>query len=197
MATFHPFARLPLELRIRIWAMTVEPRTVEVRFKTEFRTGGTVFYAMSSTPMPGTLQACQEARNLGLYRRAFTYGDKPRYIWVNFEMDMISIGDTDLRDIVDEQLDIRRLRFERENNEWFFHFESKELEEFANLVEVHVICLAGFFDWLEAWECVEWSCPKENVRFIEKKSGQMVDGYELEKIWAEFVDSRRQEHGGG
>jgi hypothetical protein len=31
MSTFHPFPRLPLELRLTIWEMTVEPREVEVR----------------------------------------------------------------------------------------------------------------------------------------------------------------------
>jgi hypothetical protein len=30
MSTFHPFPRLPLELRLAIWEMTVEPREVEV-----------------------------------------------------------------------------------------------------------------------------------------------------------------------
>src|SRR5690242_8350992 len=31
MSTFHPFPRLPVELRLAIWEMTVEPREVEVR----------------------------------------------------------------------------------------------------------------------------------------------------------------------
>jgi hypothetical protein len=31
MSTFHPFPKLPLELRLAIWEMTVEPREVEVR----------------------------------------------------------------------------------------------------------------------------------------------------------------------
>ncbi|KAH8706098.1 hypothetical protein GQ44DRAFT_831260 [Phaeosphaeriaceae sp. PMI808] len=31
MSTFHPFSGLPLELRLAIWEMTVEPREVEVR----------------------------------------------------------------------------------------------------------------------------------------------------------------------
>ncbi|KAH7007286.1 hypothetical protein EDB80DRAFT_456810 [Ilyonectria destructans] len=196
MSTFHPFARLPLELRTRIWEMTVEPRNVEVRFKDEFRVEGSVYYWMSSTPGPGILQACHEARNLGLYQRAFSFGNKPRYTWVNFEMDMISLGDTDIRNIVDERLDIRRLRFERESDEWFFHWESKGLEGFANLIEIHVICLDTFFSWLDSWEHVEWQCPRENVRFIKKESGQMIDGYELDKMWDEFVEeTRRRENG--
>ncbi|KAK3296432.1 uncharacterized protein B0H64DRAFT_398245 [Chaetomium fimeti] len=32
-ATFHPFPRLPFELRSRIWGLTVEPRTVHVRVR--------------------------------------------------------------------------------------------------------------------------------------------------------------------
>lgn len=31
MSTFHPFPRLPLEIRLAIWEMTVEPREVRVR----------------------------------------------------------------------------------------------------------------------------------------------------------------------
>jgi hypothetical protein len=34
MSTFHPFPKLPTELRLLIWEMTVEPREVEVRLTT-------------------------------------------------------------------------------------------------------------------------------------------------------------------
>ncbi|KAJ4991799.1 hypothetical protein SVAN01_02649 [Stagonosporopsis vannaccii] len=34
MSTFYPFPRLPLELRLAIWDMTIEPREVEVRIVT-------------------------------------------------------------------------------------------------------------------------------------------------------------------
>ncbi|KAH6625095.1 hypothetical protein C7974DRAFT_395408 [Boeremia exigua] len=69
MITFHPFPRLPLELREQIWNDTVEPRTVDVRRVRE----GTQRYGqlVSSTPIPAILQSCREARNLGLYERVF------------------------------------------------------------------------------------------------------------------------------
>ena len=69
MTTFHPFPRLPLELREQIWKDTVEPRTVDVRRVRK----GTERYGqlVSSTPIPAILQSCREARNLGLYRRIF------------------------------------------------------------------------------------------------------------------------------
>lgn len=186
MATFHPFPRLPFELRARIWEMSVEPRAVEIRFKRACETWGTVHYAESSTPMPGVLQACREVRNLGLYQRAFSSGDEPRYVWVNFETDMISIGDTDL-EIIDDPPLIRRLRFERQNTEGWFHFESNELRKFPNLTEIHVICVEGVMGWQDAWEYIYWSCPRENIRFIDKESGETVDGYMLDKMMDESL----------
>jgi hypothetical protein len=69
MSTFHPFPRLPLELREQIWKDTIEPRTVDVRrIRVWSQQYGQLF---SSTPIPGTLQSCREARNLGLYERVF------------------------------------------------------------------------------------------------------------------------------
>jgi len=47
----------------------------------------------SSTPVPATLQACREARNLKLYQQAFLEIDgEVRYVWVNWDMDIVSIG---------------------------------------------------------------------------------------------------------
>ncbi|KAK1778230.1 hypothetical protein QBC45DRAFT_414813 [Copromyces sp. CBS 386.78] len=74
MTTFHPFPRLPPELRLRIWELTVEPRTVDFRIADTERTMGfrieaingtpnNVVQLRSSTPPPATLQACREARN--------------------------------------------------------------------------------------------------------------------------------------
>ncbi|KAF7556899.1 hypothetical protein G7046_g6169 [Stylonectria norvegica] len=196
MSTFHPFPLLPFELRARIWEMTVEPRTVEIRFTRDRITWGNVLYVTSSTPVPGVMQTCHEARNLGLYQRAFSSGDEPRYVWVNFEADMISIGNSDYCIIKPEQLLIRRLRFEDESTDGhagFFHFHSKELRDFCNLTEIHVICQDGLLDWQDAWECVYWPCPDENVRFIDKKSGQMVDGYALDKMLEEWLESMTNE----
>lgn len=99
MATFHPFPRLPFELRAQIWEATVEPRTVEVfiRYKDE------IPRLVSTTPVPAPLQTCREARNLKLYRQEFSellLQDQPeykgaverRYVWLNLDIDTISIG---------------------------------------------------------------------------------------------------------
>ncbi|EAT76760.1 hypothetical protein SNOG_15922 [Parastagonospora nodorum SN15] len=81
MSTFHPFPRLPTELRLQIWEMTVEPRTVEICIRfTDFpstpladgkqkRPPRQMSTVQSPTPVPGPLQACREARYHGFLSR--------------------------------------------------------------------------------------------------------------------------------
>lgn len=70
MAAFHPFLRLPYELRMRIWEMTVEPRIVNAELTHQTSTDRAP-YLTSSTSVPAVLQVCREARNHGLYQKAF------------------------------------------------------------------------------------------------------------------------------
>ncbi|GFF93572.1 hypothetical protein IFM53868_07234 [Aspergillus udagawae] len=190
MAAFHLFPRLPFELRARIWQLTVEPRTVEVRVKKDDGLRGKILHVTSSTPVPAVLQVCHEARNQGLYQQAFKFpsGVEPRYVWVNFEIDMISIGDTyfDTIEPAEQQL-IRRLTIQRENTDSFFRSESLELQMYSNLKEMHVICEDGLLAWQDAWEYVYWPCPKENLRFIDKETGQIAVGEDLDRMADEWV----------
>ncbi|KAF4172388.1 hypothetical protein CNMCM8927_001412 [Aspergillus lentulus] len=190
MAAFHLFPCLPFELRARIWQLTVEPRTVEVRVKKDDGLRGKILHVTSSTPVPAVLQVCHEARNQGLYQQAFKFpsGVEPRYVWVNFEIDMISIGDTyfDTIEPAERQL-IRRLTIQRENTDSFFRSESLELQMYSNLEEMHVICEDGLLAWQDAWEYVYWPCPKENLRFIDKETGQIAVGEDLDRMADEWM----------
>ncbi|KAK4149747.1 hypothetical protein C8A00DRAFT_18606 [Chaetomidium leptoderma] len=134
--SFHPFPRLPFELRAKIWKLAVEPRTVDVRIvdsvgldppATPRLVSSTPLPPLlvsstpvptrlvSSTPVPTPLQTCREARSLGLYQQAFPGvsqdGDR-RYVWLNFEMDMISIGTSMFTYFKPLQPLIKRLEFE-------------------------------------------------------------------------------------
>ena len=153
MATFRSFRRLPLELRAHIWESTIEPRTVDVRYEKEWQAGVgyRILHVISSTSVPTTLQTCQEVRNSGLYRRAFSHGNDARYVWVNFDVDTISIGRDDFDLIEPEQPLIRQLTFKREDCEAFFHVCSKNLGRFSNVGEVHIICEEGLMTWQEPW----------------------------------------------
>ncbi len=78
MVTFHPFPRLPYELRVHIWEMTVEPRVVEVRCDRPVPTRQQC-YLTTSTPVPAVLQTCQEARDHGMYKKCFSEIAVPGY----------------------------------------------------------------------------------------------------------------------
>ncbi|KAL3493954.1 hypothetical protein BJX62DRAFT_234809 [Aspergillus germanicus] len=188
MTEFTLFPLLPAEIRIQIWQMAIGPRTVEIR---EVRKRIAIDYFVSSTPVPAVLQVCHESRTHAPYRKAFALGNSPRYVWVDFEADMISIGGTHFLDLdgPDARL-IRRLRFERENDEWFFHYEPKEmLDVLGVLEEVHVVCKDSPWAWCVEWEYLGWPCPTENLRFIDKETGGKITGEELERVWAEWEES--------
>lgn len=189
MATFHPFPNLPVEIRAAIWSMTVRKRTLDVHSKQKHGDWGGCRYAISSTPLPAILHACHESRNMGLYRRAFTLGYEPRYLWVNFEKDLVSIRNDGLSFCFGEAVHIRRLRFESSADEMFIRFGVNGLRQFSNLEELHVVCKTGLDKWTWYWEDVYWQCPRENVRFIDKESGKTIDIYKLEEMEAEFLSS--------
>lgn len=134
--TFHLFPFLPFELRV-LWELTVEPRMVEVRAlhttisttelvpRSECRPWRgmkevshvvSVPRVTSPTMVPAALQTCQEARNMGLYQRAFAElsPEEPRYVWLNLDIDMVSIRSDPFKWFKPVSHLVRRLRFERE-----------------------------------------------------------------------------------
>jgi len=189
MAVFRPFIRFPLEIRARVWELTVEQRTVDVGYVTQWEhsSGRVRLHVVSSTPLPAVLQSCREARNQGLYQQAFREGRSPRYLWVNFKVDVISIGHTDFDYLEPERLLIRRIIFERENDETFLYLTRLDLEKFDRLEEIQVVCVDGLLMWQEAWEMVDWPCPKEMVKFIDKETGQEASGWDIDKMWENIV----------
>lgn len=187
---FHPFPRLPAELRTRIWELAqAEPRVVEIRVKRSEGTWGDIKHISSPTKSPALLHACRESRRCALkqslYQKAFTLGTRPRYTWVNFELDMISIKPISFSHLEPEKALIQRLRMEGPNDEGFLHFQSKELRGFPNLKEVHVVCTDGLMSWRQTTEAV-WFGTK-NVKYIDMKpSGRMVTTRELEDMFPGF-----------
>ncbi|USP74060.1 hypothetical protein yc1106_01334 [Curvularia clavata] len=215
MTAFHPFPRLPLELREQIWKDTVEPRTVEVRCVQEWPHRYDQ-QPMSSTPIPAVLQSCREARNLGLYERVFfevavrpkfkgnfvpviAFEDfffpddqedeidppitEQRYVWLNFDIDMVDIKDSEFRNYHHIASAIKRLKFEWESSCASFCYSGlKELKPFVNVEEIHVVCTAGFSVW--AWATCEysWPCNEEKLLFIDASNGRVARGTEFEAI---------------
>jgi hypothetical protein len=204
MATFHPFPRLPAELRAQIWQMTVEPR-----FKTKRELGRRPFSVLtSSTYVPAPLQTCQEARNARLYQRCFSdlairYGypedAERRYIWLNLDIDMVSIGNTDLGAFRPSAHLIKRLRFTRDNTDedWCRGLECDELQHFTNVSEIHVVlCENGDFEnWHGASDDYIWNCGAENVTFIDEEEGQEMKLLDLEDKYDRLLEAGSREQG--
>ncbi|CAN9233375.1 unnamed protein product [Alternaria alternata] len=71
-----------------------------------------------------------------------------RYVWLNFDIDMVDIGNSYLSAFKPIASKIKRLKFERENsNEAWFNTEKRELKDFKNVEEIHVVCADGFDQW--------------------------------------------------
>lgn len=193
MSTFHPFPRLPYELRTQIWSLATPPRIVHVR-QTELPGGHEIACVVSPTPSHPVLQVCRESRQLAAYQRAFTDGAEPRYTWIDFEADMICIQSVDLlHELRSHRLDIQRLRLtsdgSQDSYDNFFYWGGKELREFPKLKEIHVIIDVDMSIWSTIFEGSSWgSCPMENIRFIDSTSGLMLNGYQLSMLadWTMF-----------
>ncbi|KAJ4398602.1 hypothetical protein N0V85_006242 [Neurospora sp. IMI 360204] len=221
--TFHLFPCLPWEIRSRIWELTVEPRTVEVRIsyvwqkisakaEAKYRYGRLGILALrSSTPVPAPLQTCREARNHltsttkkghRYYQQAFSklpaarwffeeikcenpedrlelgLEAEPRYIWVDFDVDMISIGRSPFQFFESYYSDIKRLKFARDNTcQYFNEYESQTIREFVHAEEIHVVCLGpyGTRVWEGAHEDHCFPCDKDKLWLMDpKEDGRMV-----------------------
>lgn len=78
---------------------------------------------------------------------------------------------------------IKRLKFERENScESFYYFEAKEIRNFANAKEIHVICGDGIEAWHQASSEHHWPCGKENLFLIDKFDGRVMNSIELDEM---------------
>ncbi|CAN9281586.1 unnamed protein product [Alternaria alternata] len=217
MATFYPFPRLPTEIRLRVWELTVEPRTVKIDFKS--RTEGSRWFQVlsSATPIPGPLQTCRESRNAGLYQRCFSElcahnGDTKKkrrrngdwqdgqrsYVWCNLDIDMIDIEECRFKKFRSVAHLIKRLKFKRERDEWWTRGatespDSDNLYWFKNASEIHVVDSLPWGDWHGT--SVEDSWPCDNVLFIDEQTGQEMWMMDLEWYFDRHFEAGARENG--
>jgi hypothetical protein len=63
------------------------------------------------------------------------------------------------------------------------------LDVLGVLEDVHLVCKDSPWAWCVEWTWLSWPCPPENLRFIDKETGDAFTGEELEVMWAEWEDS--------
>ncbi|KAK3485933.1 uncharacterized protein B0T23DRAFT_325908 [Neurospora hispaniola] len=195
--TFHLFPFLPWELRARIWELTVEPRTVDVHAKRyyletkeniETAPSGQQAYArlVSTTPVPATLQTCRESRNLGLYQKGLSEvevvpeGGESRYIWLNFDIDMIDYGRDDLFNYRRAAQPVKRLKY---SSRKFHDRDVPVFNLFENLTEAHIDCFDedGLGEWYHTFAPYVLKCDFRNIHLIQSENNSTITAQELEE----------------
>ncbi|RYP31502.1 hypothetical protein DL767_005725 [Monosporascus sp. MG133] len=169
-----------------------------------------VRHLRSPTPVPAQLQTCREAREhlsrhpYSGYQKAFSeimttpydgfdpvpeddpQGERDRYVWLNFDVDMVSIGKTDLRDFRAMAHQVRRLRLERSVFSEVFSYTESELigDLFANLTEIHLICPEGMRSGYKVTDDIYFPCGPENLYFVdpEEMGGKMMSSVNLDAM---------------
>ncbi|KAK7984707.1 hypothetical protein PG996_006055 [Apiospora saccharicola] len=176
--------------------------------------------------VPAALHTCREARSLGLYQRdgsevfatfaalsaeGVTILIEPKfppYLWLNWDIDIVSVRTTPLHLLLPVAPRVKRLRLERHDTAAdFFRSEGDHLAEFVNVEEIQIVCVGELRRWGEAGEKYLWPCSSENLFFIETthgrrmKDGTMMKAAELEAMIegqrAEAEERWRQRYEGG
>ncbi|CAM1508947.1 Fc.00g026860.m01.CDS01 [Cosmosporella sp. VM-42] len=195
--TFHHFSRLAPELRAQIWGLAAAPRIVHIRITETSRN----YSYVSLNPPPAIMHVCKESRQHAPYQKAFftTFPGKPEsevsYIWVNFQEDMVCIADEKVERLAPHEADIQRLRFTVPTGyfgdifyDYWFHHSNEVLEEFTALRELHLAIVDHVLIWGTTVSGPGYGgCPRENVRFLDVKTGLLLTGPQLEMAynWAD------------
>jgi hypothetical protein len=194
MATFHPFPRLPLEVRIQIWGYsTVESRVLRIR-KLRART---VYW--SPTPVPGITRACRESRRYCSYMKLFAVEEYPNYIWADLESDIIQMNGAFMNDLVTgqrlEKNKVRHLRVELvhdfgwDESESFFHDYSHKIRVFPKLQSCSILVNDGLYSWVQFVKQMYWGvCPQKNVQIVDAKTGEWINATTA-GAYGDYVDT--------
>lgn len=160
---FHPFPRLPTELRASIWSLAAASRIVDICLLTpeatsHYQPGPQSDHFSSHTPPPALLHACRESRQHAPYPKSFFSTlhreSNARYVWLNFQEDLICFADYTVERLAPHEDEIQRLRFTVPRGdrgdffyEYFFHNSDILLQKFTALKELHIAIQEHFVLW--------------------------------------------------
>ena len=154
--SFHPFPRLPLELRQQIWELSIAPREIVIvgNVTTFFRHG------RQASPPPPLLLASGESRSYCqlLYTKVYLLDDSgnPRepvkYSWINFDLDDVYMRDSDFMHFSAIAL-VRRLTLVSPDGDYFFYHVQHILWNAKALEALTIIDVEGSaaVSWYISW----------------------------------------------
>jgi hypothetical protein len=196
---FHPFTRLPKELRSQIWKLASVPRTLTIK-KHFSRDDENSQYLFTVEGIPAVMHVCQESRFEAPYTPAFSLGSGQRYIWVNFKSDTIMMPDYVLRHVkAEERAQIRRAIFEVDSIANFMYFDWEDMSDMRGLEDLEIISAGNLLVWVTEFEKLRmgfkswfgeqegWVFPK--IRVIERRTGEELNSTNFLKI-SEFLKGR-------
>ncbi|KAH9225376.1 hypothetical protein K456DRAFT_1755461 [Colletotrichum gloeosporioides 23] len=160
--TFHLFPNFTAKLRDHIWELTIEHRIVELQTSHEARVHLTK-YADDEYRYGRTLSGIITKAWDGFHPLPEGDPEQERYVWFNFDSDMLSIGDTDLHEFlaVAHNLD----------DGYFSRAESVLIgRRLRNVVEVHLICSRGIRLGYVMTEDTYFPCGPNKVYFIHPEA---------------------------
>ena len=165
---------------MQVWEFAfVDDRILQIRTFNQRRD----YY--SPSPVPAVTRVCQESRKHCGYQKVFLVDGSSRYIWTKFDSDIIMMLGAEIQELMMynhvEVNKIRRLRIilrfkdESEESASFDHIYSHRICDLPKL-EGCDIWVNVLFTWRRLIEETYWeSCPKNNVRIIDRKTGEWID----------------------
>ncbi|KAL5315446.1 hypothetical protein ACEPPN_016314 [Leptodophora sp. 'Broadleaf-Isolate-01'] len=188
MGTFHPFPHLVIELRAQIWALAIEDRAVEVTpIKPPWNW-------VTTTPVPSITGASRESRECCSYKKRFTSSTGDRYIWVNFDHDIIHVRASLLWAI--PMSEVKHLRIElvddqgKEIEERWIDDYKEELRNFPKLVSVDLLVpeeLRFYARYME--DNYFGTCLLKDVRIASIYTAEWIDEETWRQYW-DYIESR-------
>ena len=197
-----------------IWKLSFEPRTIEVVFSHDEDISIIEHVELRSPVPAPLQTCREARNNLGLYYKKVLSISKleeiilppvphphggegesenkssRRYVWLNLEIDLIDVGELEWEDFFGQfpslEKSLQRLKFGYDSFDWWDDdFTPRvNLGNFANLKELHIVCLDGFRNWARrrCWSGYKhWPCGKESVLFSEGGDDRTITGIELER----------------
>lgn len=190
--TFHPFPRLPWELRAMVWEFTIEPRQVDIRVVFRQVQGKSRKTLLSRARVPAILHVCQQSRYLGLYKQAFidlphqrVPDIQPKYFWINWNHDTLVIGRTELSYLRHESIQnsIQRLEMDRSQAS------TPDIEHLRAFPKLKKLLIHGSVpNFLHVFRDFPIACSRKNI-FLEDSVMGTWNCFEADELFGKMFES--------